>query len=87
MSAKHIPDGKYKLKELTEFYGTGISRLRTILDRAEFNKYRKLVKKGFSQHYVLIEINTISRNNLEFWVNKTQRKRKKDDRTAITTGA
>lgn len=84
---QHIPDGKYRLKELTEFYGVGLSRLRVILDRAEFAKYTKLVKKGFQQHYVLVEINTISRNNLEFWINKTQRKRKKDDRTAITTGA
>ena len=76
MTTKHIPDGKYKLKELTEFYGIGISRLRTILDRAEFNKYVNLTKNGFSYPRRWVTINTESRSNLEFWISKTQRKRK-----------
>lgn len=87
MTTKHIPDGKYKLSDLTEFYGVSLSRLHTILCRGEFNKYVKLTKNGFNYPRRWVTINTESRSNLEFWINKTQRKRKKDDRTAITTRA
>ena len=72
---QHIPDGKYKLSDLTEFYGVSLSRLHTILCRGEFNKYVNLTKNGFSYPRRWVTINTESHSNLEFWIEKSLKRK------------
>lgn len=85
MNTKHIPDGEYTFQELADFYKVSKGRINLIACRGEFSKYF-FKKKGCGTPNNSLVINTESRSNLEFWINKTQRKRKKDDKTAITTG-
>lgn len=72
---KYLKDGTYTIQELAEHYGVSKGRISLIACRGEFAKYF-FKRKGHGTPTNCLIINTESRSNLEFWISKTQRKRK-----------
>lgn len=69
---KHIRDGTYDLGIIAAFYGVSRELVRVMTSRAEFAKYR--VSRTDRKIMGLI-INTESRSNLEFWIEKSLKRK------------